>query len=84
MEGRYKAIIRKHLQHHNNFHVHSCFTCFPNAEYSEEFADLPGFDQFTSLSTGNFYWLTNIRVGHLVFRQDNTCYLEPYDPSLFA
>lgn len=72
------AMIQKHLQHYGNFHLYRCFPYFSNVEYGEEFANLPGSDRFTSLFTGSFYWLINIRPGHLVFRQNNTYYLEPY------
>ena len=33
---------------------------------------------------GVFWWLINIRPGYLVFRQGNSCLIEPYFPSRFA
>ena len=38
----------------------------------------------TILDIGCFRWLINIRVGYLVFRVKNRCYIEPYLPCRFA
>jgi len=37
-----------------------------------------------SLSQGIFEWLVSIRPSHLLYRSEDTCYLEPYAPSRFA
>lgn len=31
------AMIRKHLQYHDNFYLYMCFPYFPNAEYTGAF-----------------------------------------------
>jgi len=43
-----------------------------------------GPDDFTSLQSGVFWWLINIWPGYLLFRQGNSCTIEPYMPSRFA
>ena len=53
-----------------------------DAGYGEEFKDV-GEGQ-TSLSRGIFEWLVSIRSSHLLYRSEDTCYLEPYVPSRFA
>ena len=41
-------------------------------------------DGFTRLSSGFFLWLVNIQPGYVVFRQGNSCMVEPYMPCRFA
>ena len=36
------------------------------------------------LPSGVFLWLINIRPGYLIFRQGNSCTIEPYMPNRFA
>ena len=57
---------------------------FPRASYGEQFFDCPGADGFTTLPAGIFWWLINIRLGYLVFRQGNVCSIEPYLSNWFA
>jgi len=48
-----------------------------------DFFDRPGADGFTTILAGIFWWLINIRLGYLVFRQGNVCIIEPYILSRF-
>jgi len=78
----YVAAVRKLLCRHD---VYSLFRYFPyicDVGYGEELKDVG--DDRTSLNRGVFEWLVSIRPSHLVYRSEDTCYLEPYVPSLFA
>jgi len=78
----YVAAVHKLLCRHD---VYSLFRCFPyirGAGYGEEFKDVG--DGETSLSRGIFEWLVSIRPSHLMYRSEDTSYLEPYVPSLFV
>ncbi|XP_020250925.1 uncharacterized protein LOC109828310 [Asparagus officinalis] len=63
------------------------FKCFP--QFSGRYGDILTDDEKprsnrTILDIGCFRWLINIRVGYLVFRVKNRCYIEPYLPCRFA
>lgn len=78
------SVSHKVLQHHQNYENNRCFPDFPNGGYGSRFNDAHRPDNFSTLSSGFFWWLINIHPSHLLYRQDNMCYIEPYIPSLFA
>ncbi|XP_020271457.1 uncharacterized protein LOC109846622 [Asparagus officinalis] len=63
------------------------YKCFPrfSGAYNDTLVDeeMPGANR-TSLDTGSFHWLMNIRPGYNVFRSKNICRIEPYFPCRFA
>jgi len=76
------AAVRKLLCLYNVYSLFRCFSYIRDAGYGEEFKDVG--DGKTSLSRGIFEWLVSIRTSHLVYRSEDTCYLEPYVLSRFA
>jgi len=61
-----------------------CVLEISGASYGDKFADLAGSDDFTRLPSGVFWWLINIQPGYLIYRQGDSCAIEPYMPSHFA
>ena len=80
----YIFYIRKCILNASNNQLNRCFPEITGAAYGKKFADLVGPDDFTRLSSGVFWWLVNIRPGYLLFRQGNSCTIEPYMPNRFA
>lgn len=78
------AMIRKQLQHHNNYYLYKYFLYYQNADYGKEFVDFLSTDNFMTLSFGCFWWLINIKPGHLVFCLEDICFIELYYPSYFS
>ena len=76
--------IKRTIQSDFNYQLVRCFPDILNTSYGDHFLDFVGPDGFATLSTGVFYWLVNIRPGYLIFRQGNTCMIEPYLPRQFA
>jgi len=80
----YMFYVRKSILNILNYHLDRCFPKITDASYGDKFADLAGPDDFTGLPSGVFWWLINIRPGYLLFRQGNSCTIEPYMPNHFA
>jgi len=80
----YIFFIRKTILNGNDYQLDRCFPEIHDASYRDRFADSETPDGFTRLSSGVFWWLINIRPGYLVFRQGNSCTLEPYMSYWFA
>jgi len=76
--------IRRTIQSDFNYQLVRCFSDIQDTLYGDRFLDFTGPDGFTTLSTGVFCWLINIRPWYLIFRQGNTCTIKPYLPSRFA
>lgn len=68
-------VICKVLQHHQNYEINQCFLNFPDSDYEARFKDTLGPDNFSTLSSGAFWWLINmpesfgIPVGQLVLHR---------------
>ena len=77
-------VRRKCILNASNYQLDRCFPEIAGASYGDKFADLAGPDDFTRLPSGVFWWLINIRPEYLLFRQGNSCTIEPYMPSRFA
>lgn len=56
---------------------------FLNGGYGTRFKDTLRSDNFSTLSSRAFWWLLSICPGHIVYKQDNMCYIESYTPSRF-
>jgi len=80
----YMFYIRKTILNGANYQLNMCFPEVHDASYGDKFADLIGPDGFTRLPSGVFWWLKNIRPGYLIFRQENSCTVEPYIPCRFS
>ena len=80
----YMYYDRKSILSSSNYQLDRCFPEIFGASYGDKFADLAGPDDFTRMPSGVFWWLINIRPGYLLFRQGNSCTIEPYMPSRFA
>jgi len=80
----YMFFIIRTIQSDVNYQLVRCFSYIQDASYGERFLNFVGPDGFTTLSTGVFCWLINIRPGYLVFRQGDTCTIEPYMSSRLA
>jgi len=80
----YMYYIRKAILSSSNYQLDRCFPDISGAFYGDKFADLAGLDDFKRLPFGIFWWLINIRPGNLIFRQGDSCTIEPYMPSRFA
>jgi len=76
--------IRKTILSGLNYQLARYFPEIHDASYGERFFDFVGPDGFTTLPSGIFWWLINIRSGYLVFRQGDSCMIEPYMPSRFV
>ena len=76
--------IRTTILSGTNYQLAMCFPEIHDASYGDRFLDFAGSDGFTTLSSGIFWWLINIRPEYLIFRQGNACTIEPYTPSRFA
>ena len=76
--------IRKKILNGENYQLDRCFPEIQDMSYRDKFANLVGPDGFTRLSSGVFWWLINIQPGYLVFRQENSCTVEPYMSCCFA
>jgi len=61
-QGGYMFTIRKTIQN-ENYQLVRCFPDFLRASYGERLLDYAGSDELTTLSTGVFCWLVNIRPG---------------------
>jgi len=64
----YIFYIQKTILNGGNYQLDRCFPEIHDASYGDKFVHLVGPDGFTQLSSGLFWWLINIRPGHLVFR----------------
>lgn len=73
-------VIRKTVHNHQNYNIYYYFPNFSGGAYREEFRDTTGPDGYTTLSSGCFRWLINIRLIHLLYCQGSICLLEPYFP----
>ena len=80
----YMFFIRRTILSGSNYQFARCFPDIPDASYEDKFLDFADPDGFTTLSSGIFLWLINIRLRSLVFRQGNACTIEAYMPSRFA
>ena len=80
----YMATIRKVMQSSMNYQIFCCFPEIGDGGYGDKFANIVGPNGFTMLSSSVFWWLVNIRPGYLIFRQGNSCCIEPYMPNRFA
>ena len=80
----YMGAIRKIVQSSMNYQIYRCFPEIRDSQYGDKHTDIASPDGFTKLPGGVFWWLINIRPGYLVFRQGNTCCIEPYMPNRFA
>jgi len=80
----YMFFVRKCILNISKYQLDRCFPEIAGASYRDKFAELVGPDDFTRLSSAVFWWLINIRPGYLIFRQGNSCTIEPYMPSRFA
>jgi len=76
--------IRRAIQSDSNYHLVRCLPDIQDTSCGDQFLDIAGPDGYTTLTTGVFYWLMSIRLGYLIFRQDDSCTIEPYLPSRFA
>jgi len=76
--------IRKCILAGSNYQLNRCFPEITGASYGDKLGDLVGPDNFTRLSSGVFWWLINIRPGYVLFRQGNSCTIEPYMSNRFA
>ena len=83
-QDTYMFFIRRIIQSVVNYQLVRCFPEIQDAFYGECFLDFAGSDDFTTLSSGVFYWLINIRLGYLIFRQGDAYTIESYTPSRFA
>ncbi|ONK72574.1 uncharacterized protein A4U43_C04F20830 [Asparagus officinalis] len=83
-KGRGFMDIQKQLKDHKCWVVSTCFPLFSGC-YSDSLVDVkkPGTGR-TCLDTGCFDWLVNIRLGYMIFRVKNYCYIEPYLSCRFA
>ena len=79
----YIFYIRRAIQSDSNYQLVRCLPDIQDTSYGERFMDIVGPDGYTTLSTGIFFWLTNIRPGYLIFCWDDTCTIEPNLPSRF-
>ena len=80
----YMFYIQKTILNGDNYQLDRCFLEIHDASYEDKFADLVGLDGFTRLPSGVFWWLINIQPGYLIFRQRNSCTVEPYMPCRLA
>jgi len=80
----YIIYIRRVIQSDLNYQLVRCLPDIQDRSYGDQFLDIAEPDGYTTLSTGVFCWLMSIRPGYLVFRQGDTCTIEPYLPSRFA
>jgi len=80
----YMFYVQKSILNISNYQLDRCFPEIADVSYEDKFADLAGPDDFTRLPSGVFWWLINIQPGYLIFRQGNSCTIEPYMPSHFA
>ena len=80
----YIFYIMRAIQSDSNYQLVRCLPDIQDTLYGDRFLDIAGLDGYTTLSTGVFYWLMNIRLGYLIFRQGDTCTIEPYLLSQFA
>jgi len=80
----YMYYDRKAILSSLNYQLDRCFPEIYGASYGDKFADLAGSNNFTWLSSGVFWWLINIRPRYLIFRQGDSCTIEPYMSSHFA
>jgi len=78
----YIFYIKKAIQSDLNYQLVRYLPDIQDTPYGDRFLDIAGPDRYTTLSTG--CWLMCIRPGYLVFRQGDTCTIEPYLPSRFA
>jgi len=76
--------IRKTILNGANYQLDRCFPKIHDASYGDKFADLVGPDGLTRLPFSVFWWLIIIQPGYLVFRQGNSCMIEPYMPYQFV
>ena len=60
------------------------FPDIQDTSYGDRFLGFVGPNGFTTLSTGVFCWLINIRLGYLIFHQGDTYTIELYLPSWFT
>jgi len=64
----YMFFIRRTNQSDVNYQPVWCFSDIQDTSYRDRFLNITSPDGFTTLSTDVFCWLTNIRLGYLVFR----------------
>ncbi|ONK56633.1 uncharacterized protein A4U43_C10F10970 [Asparagus officinalis] len=82
--GWYQIKFREILRRDYNYEIACKFPAFEGGAYGELHQDTPGPNSFTMLSRGAFWWLINIRLGYLIFRQGRKCFIEPYQPYRFS
>lgn len=70
------SIIRRVLQSHQSYQIYHSFPEFLGGIYGDSFKDVRRPDGYTILSFDSFWLLMNIRLGHLVYCQGITCYME--------
>jgi len=76
--------VRKSILSSSNYQLDRCFSEISDASYGDKFGDLAGLDDFTRLPSGVFWSLINIQPEYLIFRQGDSCTIEPYMLSRFA
>jgi len=72
------------IQSDFNYQLVWCFPDIQDTPYGDRFLDFADPDGFNTLLTGVFRWLINIRPKYLIFRQGDTCTIEPYLLSRFT
>ena len=82
--GNYVVKVRQILSRDLSYDIFRCFPDFEGGGYGQVFQDTAGPNGFTRLDGGVFHWLLNIRPGYLLFRQNDKCIIEPYQPYRFA
>lgn len=65
-KSHFMLMIHKTLQYHQNYKIKHCFFDFPDGGYRSRFKDVLGLDNFSTLSSGVFWWLLSIHPGHLI------------------
>ena len=78
LHGHIVAVC-KLLCRHDVYNLFRYFPYIHDAGYDKEFKDVR--DGRMLLSRGVFEWLVSIRPSYLVYRSEDTCYVEPYIPA---
>jgi len=79
----YMFYVWKTILNSSNYQLDRCFPEISGASYGDKFADLAGPDEFMWLPSGVFWWLINIWPEYLVFRQGDSCTIEPLHAQSF-